>query len=134
MPIREESYDLFGYSADGVYHSDKAFTSSAVTGNVLDLRAKDPAISDEYRLECFIGTACTGGTSAVVTIEHSADKSNWSTLETGASVLLANMVKGASMLSMRLPRHTKRYIRAKITPTGTFTAGTIDGHVLPVYH
>lgn len=129
MPIREESYDLFGYANAGVYYPFKAFTSSAVTGNVLDLRSPEPAVAAEYRLDCVIGTAGAGGTSAVVTVEHSADGTNWSTLETGASVLVAGMTKGASMLSMRLPKHTKRYIRAKITPTGTFTAGTVGGNV-----
>lgn len=129
MGIREESYDLFGYYSSGVYYPSKAFTSSAVTGNVLDLRSEHPAEVAEYRLDAVIETAATGGTSAVVTIEHSADNSNWAVLETGASVLLANMTKGAKMLSMRLPKHTKRYIRAKITPTGTFTAGKIGGNV-----
>lgn len=132
MPIREESYDLFGSSDGTTYTYDKAISTSAdgsITGNVLDLRAKAPAVVAEYRAFVEITTACTGLTSLSAKIQHSDDNSSWSDLIAGGSVLLANANKGVKLLEVRLPAHCKRYIKAVVNNVGTATAGKVGGNV-----
>ena len=141
MPIREESYDLFGAASGSpaVYSYEKAVSTSAngsITGNALDLRAVNPAAEDEYRVIIKVTTACTGLTSLSAKIQHSSDNGTndaYADLVTGSSVLLANATKGAVLLECRLPRNCKRWIKATVTNVGTATAGKVGGHVLPMY-
>jgi len=132
MPIREESYDLFGSTDGTTYSYSKAISTSAdgsITGNVLDLRAEAPAKVAEYRAFIEITTACTGLTSLSAKLQHSADNSSWSDLVAGSSVLLAAALKGVKLLEVRLPANCKRYIKAVVTNAGTATAGAVGGNV-----
>ncbi len=129
MPIREECMDLFGYISGQKYYKEKAFTSSAVTGNSIDLGADRPAIVDEYRVVMKLTEAGAGGTSGVAKIQDSADGSTWADLIVGDTVLLANMTKDKELLNARLPQTCRRYVRGVFTPSGTFTAGKVYGNV-----
>lgn len=135
MPIREESYDLFGSSNGTVYSYDKAISTSAdgsITGNALDLRADAPAKVAEYRVFIDITTACTGLTSLSAKIQHSADNGSsdaYADLVAGGTVLAAAAVKGKRILEVRLPANCKRWIKAVVTNVGTATAGKVGGNV-----
>ena len=132
MPIREESFDLFGSSNGTTYSYAAAVSTDAngsITGNVIDLRAKAPAVVAEYRAFVEITTTCTGLTSLSAKIQHSDDNSSYSDLVAGSSVLLANANKGAKLLEVRLPAHCKRYIKCVVTNVGTATAGAVGGNV-----
>ena len=132
MPIREESFDLFGSTDGTTYSYAKAVSTDAngsITGNVLDLRAAAPAKVAEYRAFVDITTTCTGLTSLSAKIQHSADNSSWSDLVAGSSVLLASATAGTRILEVRLPAHCKRYIKCIVTNVGTATAGAVGGNV-----
>lgn len=131
MPIREESMDLFGYYSGQNYYKDKAFTSSMVNGNAIDLRATAPALASEYRVLVTVSEAAAGGTSVAVHLEDSADGTTFTDIPgtQGASVVLAKLTKGAQLLSVRLPQTCKRYVRAVLVPTGTFTSGKVFGNI-----
>lgn len=135
MPIREESYDLFGAASGSpaVYSYEKAVSLSAngsIDGNALDLRAPEPGNVPEYRVHAEITTAVTGATSVQIVIKtcatNSATASDWVTILTGpASTTLS---KGTVLLDARLPRNCKRWIKASCVNVGTATAGKVGGN------
>lgn len=139
MPIREESYDLFGAASGSpaVYSYEKAVSTSAngsITGNALDLRAVTPAVEDEYRVIAKVTTAVVGATGLQVKIQHSADNGvndAYSDLIVGATI--TSLSAGTVLLDARLPRNCKRWIKATEINSGTATAGKVGGHVLPMY-
>jgi len=135
--IREESQDLFGYSSSNVYSYEKSLILAAVgdlTGNTIDLNSKNPAEANEYRFVVKIGTAATsaGAATLKVVLKHSDDNSTWAAIpgiDTGA-IALADLTAGKVVLEGRLPKCTKRYVKAVATNgTAVFTAGTIGGHI-----
>ena len=138
MPIREESYDLFGAASGSpaVYSYEKAVSTSAsgnITGNALDLRALSPANVPEYRVLIKVTTAITGlsGSDTVTAeIQHSDDNGSsdaYATILTSGAV--KKFAKGDVLLEARLPLNCKRWIKAKVTNAGTATAGKVGGHV-----
>ena len=135
MPIREESYDLFGSTNGTTYSYDAAISTSAngsITGNALDLRAEHPAKVAEYRLFIDITADCAGLTSLSAKIQHSADNGvsdSYADLVAGGTVLAAAALKGKRILEVRLPAHCKRWIKAVVTNVGTATAGKVGGNV-----
>lgn len=142
MPIREESYDLFGAASGSpsVYSYEKAVSTSAngsITGNALDLRSPKPALVDEYRIKIDITTAITGLsgtdgiTATILTCDtNSATAGDWKTIITGAKI--TTFTKGTPVLRARLPQDCKRWIKAVITNAGTATGGKVGGNVEPI--
>lgn len=133
MPIREESYDLFGAAANGVYSYGKAVSLSAngsIEGNALDLRSPNPAIVDEYRINAKITETVTGATSVQIVVKHcdtnSATAGDWKTIIEGDAV--TTLTKGTELLAARLPRNCKRWIKAFCINVGTATAGKVGGN------
>lgn len=131
MPIREENMDLFGYYSGQTYNSEKAFTSAAVNGTTIDLNSTKPANVSEYRALVKLTQDAAGGTSVSVKLQDSADGSTWADLAgcSGSEVVLASAKKGKELLNIRLPQACRRYVRAVLTPTGTFTAGKVFGNI-----
>ena len=130
MPIREESYDLFGAAANGVYSYGKAVTLGTLEGNALDLRSPNPAIVDEYRINAKITETVVGATSVQIVVKHcdtnSATANDWKPIITGEAV--TTLTKGTKLLAARLPRDCKRWIKASCVIVGTATAGKVGGN------
>lgn len=140
MPIREESYDLFGAASGSpaVYSYEKAVSTSAngsIDGNALDLRAVNPALDDDYRVHAEITTTVVGATSVQIVVKTCATNSStagdWKTILTGPAS--TTLTKGTPLLDARLPVDCKRWIKATCVNVGTATAGKVGGHVLPMY-
>lgn len=139
MPIREESYDLFGAASGSpsVYSYEKAVSTSengSITGNALDLRSVTPANVAEYRVLIHVTTAITGLSGAnTVTAElqtcatNSATAGDWTTILTSGAV--KKFAKGDILLDARLPLDCKRWIKPKVTNAGTASAGKVGGYV-----
>lgn len=135
MPIREESYDLFG-STNGVKYSyAKNISTDAgghIDGNALDLRSEHPAVIREYRVFVEVTKQCKGLTSLSAKVQHSADNGAsdaYTDLIQGPSVVAADAVEGAKILELRLPANCKRWIKVVVTNVGTATEGAVGGNV-----
>lgn len=109
-----------------IFCEDKAIA----TGNsdVIDISAGGDALGNELTVVGITPTSAAGGTKLVIAIETSDDAAfgTTKTLYTSPDILTASMTGGAKILALRMPRGAKRYLRAKLTATGTFTAGTLS--------
>lgn len=135
MPIREESYDLFGAASGSpaVYSYEKAVSTSSngsIDGNALDLRAVNPAVAAEYRVHAEITTTVVGATSVQVVVKtcatNSATAGDWKTILSGPAS--TTLTKGTVLLDARLPRDCKRWIKASCVNVGTASAGKVGGN------
>lgn len=100
-----------------------ALSSGGNLPNVVNVKAPGDAIGDElyFHVQSCGSEAPAGGTGATVKLQTS-DKVDFS----GAVDLLsgtAKLEKGALQFCARMPLGCRKYLRAVVTPTGTFTAG-----------
>lgn len=100
----------------------KAITSAAVTSDIIELGKTNAA---EEVVVVITGENLAGGTGIQVDVE-TADNESMSGAETKAS-FETSAING-KLLQFRLPFGMKEFMRVKVTPTGTFTAGTISGN------
>jgi len=101
----------------------KEITSAAVTSDVVEL---GETVSAEPCVIVLHGAGLAGGTGLTVAVETAddAEMTDAKTVGTFPADLQAS-----PMLQVKIPYTVKRFARLKITPTGTFTAGTISAHV-----
>ena len=143
LGLREEHMDIFGTLSSGVYTSGKAFTSAdsygtAIPGNILQRMADDVAL---WRAKLLITVAFASAGSATLTVTvkgahalSSGALSSPTTLYTSSAIPVANLTAGKWLLDMILPSGYE-YYQVELTPgTAAFTAGTVQGHVEPVFN
>lgn len=109
-----------------IFCEDKTIATGVT--NTVDISAGGDALGNELTVVGTIPAAAAGGTKLVVAMETSDDSgfSSTKTLYTSPDILTAQMTGGAKVLAFRMPRCAKRYLRCRLTATGTFTAGTIS--------
>ncbi len=117
-----------------VISTAQAFTNSAGAGEVdLDLGAGGDAIGEEMYIVFRVGTAFTGGTSlkfSVLTDDNSEFSSAKTLLESG-TILADDLTANTIVYKAKLPPGCERYLRAYVTPDGTFGGGTLDIFLTP---
>lgn len=109
----------------------KEVTSAAVTGSVVKLGKTVSAapcviVVSADGLEAASGEGVTGGSALTVEIQTS-DNANMADAET-----IATFTRAAGegiLLQTGIPFDVKEYVRLKVTPTGTFAAGTVSANV-----
>lgn len=109
---------------DFLFAKDKAVTATA-NSDVIDQGVEGDAIGQELTFHNIVTTAFAGLTSLAIKVSTSADKSNWNDVVIGPAVAAADLVAGADIFSVRVPKGLKRYIRLTYTVVGTGTAGKI---------
>ena len=102
----------------------KAVLGAAVTGEVVKL---GKTVAAEPAVVVVTGEGLTGGTGLTVELE-TADVEAMTSAET-VGEFEADLTK-SPMLQFKIPYAVKEYIRLKVTPTGTFTAGTVSANVV----
>lgn len=122
----------------------QAITADAASTNVIDLGAtgtpfggtamtRDIGIGESVPLSVRVTETFNNLTSLVVQVQTSPDNSTWTTIQGGATVLLASLVAGYQFdVPSRFPEGTKaRYVRLYYDITGTapstgkITAGVV---------
>lgn len=110
----------------------KAVTTAAVTGDAVKLGktvSTNPCVIvlSADGLTAASGTGVTAGTALTVAVE-TADDADMTDAET-----LATFTRKAGegiLLQTGIPFDVKEYIRLKVTPTGSFSAGTVSAYVV----
>lgn len=102
--------------------------STAGASDVLDLTEGGDALGNELLIVCQCSEKAAGGTSFTVDIETDDDSAFASarTLFSSGDILTAEAEAGAKLFAVRVPRGTRRYMRANVTASGAFSAGKID--------
>lgn len=115
--------------------TDQAITSSAANSeNVYDAGGAFN-LNENRCLEVVvtIKTTYASGTNLTFAVvdDDNAALSSATTLGTvgGGAIVTANLTAGAQF-RMTLPHNTQRYVGVIITPSGTFTAGAHDIHIV----
>jgi len=122
----------------------QAITADAASTNVIDLGAtgtpfggsaltRDIGIGESVPLSVRVTETFNNLTNIVVQVQTSPDNSTWTTIQGGATVLLASLVAGYQFeVPSRFPEGTKaRYVRLYYDITGTapstgkITAGVV---------
>lgn len=101
----------------------KAVTNAAVTGDAVKL---GKTVSANPCVIVLTGEGLAGGTALTVAVE-TADDEAMTDAET-----LATFTRAAGdgvILQAGIPFDVKEYVRLKVTPKGTFTAGTVSAFV-----
>lgn len=109
----------------------KAVTSSAVTGETVRIgntAAAQPAtiVVVANGLTAASGEGVTAGTALTVAVETS-DNADMTDAETVAT--FTRKAGEGILLQTGIPFDVKEYIRLKVTPTGSFSAGTVSARV-----
>lgn len=121
---------------DLIFCEGTALASGDAGTDIIDLKKGGDAIGDELYFVGVCTVAGAGGTSVDISLETS-DASNFSTkttlFSTGA-ILTAALTAGKKLFAVRVPRGVKRYLRAYIDVTGTYTAGKVDLFLTPGDH
>lgn len=109
-----------------IFCEDKPIATG--TTSVVDIQAGGDALGNELTVVGTISTAAAGGTKLGVSMETSDDAAfgTVSTLYVSPDILTASMTSGKRVLAFRMPRGAKRYLRCRLTATGTFTSGAIS--------
>lgn len=105
-----------------------AFSGGDAYSDTVDLGAGGDALVNELTIVAQMPEAAVGGTNAIIKIETAVDTAFTSpiVLYTSDTFLTAAMTQGKKLFAIRFPRGVKRYVRAKLDVTGTFTKGTVD--------
>lgn len=109
-----------------IFCEDKTIASSNT--NTVDISAGGDALGNELTVVGTISATAAGGTKLVVSMETADDEAFTvpKTLYTSPDIPVADMGRGKKVLAFRMPRGAKRFLRCKLTATGTFTAGKIS--------
>lgn len=107
----------------------QAVTTSAASTNVVDFGTKKPntgnAAQNLYAV--FTIPESFAGGSLTISLQDSADGTNFANVITGATVTVtATDLKAGSQYVIPMPVSHRRYIRAYYAVTGSMTAGKIN--------
>jgi hypothetical protein len=107
-----------------VFANAKAITGT-VNSEVVDQKESGDAVGQELTFHNHVGEDFAGLTSLTIKIQTSDDNSTWADAIISPAYKPADLVKGADIFQVRLPKGLKRYVRVNYTVSGTGTAGTI---------
>lgn len=129
--------------AAGSVATDSPTTGTEASTNVLDLSiARDMGVGDNPALKLFVEvlTAFTGGTSLQVNLEGAPDNGSgapgsYTAMVNGPVVAEANLVAGAMLLQVDVPRPAPaqarpRFLRLRYVTVGTHGAGALYGAIV----
>lgn len=112
----------------------QAITNAAVLSNIYDTGPSTPARNigrgQPLRLKATVDTTFAGGTGLSLTYEQSDNPDGSSSTVLGTFALGATPAGGTSVLDVHVPQNTKRYVFARVTPTGTYTAGALSVNIV----
>jgi predicted RecA/RadA family phage recombinase len=115
----------------------QAVTTTAVSTNTIDLsQARDMGEGADLQVAFNVGTALTGGTSVkfeVIIADNAALSSNVVVIGSSDAILTAALVAGYSTavrLNPQIASLGKRYLGARYTVSGTYSAGTVTADIV----
>jgi hypothetical protein len=136
-------------------YGDSPTTGTQVASNIIDLGvtsgvpssangggARDIGIGDDPALKLMVNvnTAMGGGTSLGVILQGAPDNGSgapgsYTTMYTGPVVLLANLIQGARIADIDVPRvipgqALPRFLRLEYISAGTFTSGVVEASIV----
>jgi hypothetical protein len=109
---------------DFLFAKNKAITTTA-NSDVVDQKADGDAVGQELTFHNVVNADFKGLTSLTIKVQTSADNSSWADVVSGPALTTDDLVAGADVFSIRVPKGLKRYIRLAYTVAGTGTAGAI---------
>ena len=111
-----------------VFCSGQALSGGDAASDIIDLTKGGDALSDELVIMAKVTDAGAGGTSIVIKVQTDSSNAFSSPIDLFVSptYLTAVLTANKKLFAVRMPRGAKRYLRAYIDVTGTFTAGKID--------
>lgn len=109
---------------DYLFANELAVTASA-NSNAIDNGAGGDAIGQELTFHNVVGEDFAGLTSLTIKVQTSEDNSTWNDLVISPAIKAAELVTGADVFQVRVPKGMKRYVRIAYTVSGTGTAGKI---------
>lgn len=158
-----DGFLMFTGGSGGIGNNDGA-TDSPTTGtqassNVIDIGvgsasapalpsgsagggARDLGIGDDPALKILVNVtvALTGGTNMATSLQAAPDSGSntpgaYVTIVTGPTVVEANLIAGARLLEIDMPRATigifaPRYLRLSFVSSGTHGAGKVEGTIV----
>jgi hypothetical protein len=116
--------------------TDQALTTTAVSTDTIDLSiARDIGEGDDLYMNFAVTAALTGGTSVKfeVITSASADLSTPTVIGSTDAVVTASLVAGyntAVRINPQIASLGKRYLGARYTISGTYSAGTVTADVV----
>lgn len=112
----------------------QAITNAAVVSNIYDTGAATPARNigrgQPLRLKATVDTTFVGGTGLSITYEQSPNADGSGSTVLGTWNPGATPAGGTSVVDVHLPQNTQRYVFARVTPTGTYTAGALSANIV----
>lgn len=107
----------------------QAVTASAASTNQIDAGKADNsrAIGDDLFMHVQVTEDFATLTSLTISLQDSADNATYKDVALSPAILLADLVEGAKVFSVKIPKPLRRYRRAYYTVAGTnASAGKID--------
>lgn len=117
--------------------TDQALTTTAVSTDTIDLSiARDIGEGQDLYMNFAVTTALAGGTSVkfeVIQADNAALSSNVQVIGSSDAVLTAALVAGyntAVRINPQVASNGKRYLGARYTISGTYTAGAVTADIV----
>lgn len=106
---------------------DIALASATDAANILNLNKAD---ASRMSVVFQVTTAAAGGTSLVFKVQGcDTENGTYTDLAVSPSVLLADLTVG-KVVSVPIPAgYNKKYLKAVVAKTGTFTAGVVSAQI-----